>query len=72
MLMNLAGLRSEKGCAGDSGKNRKLQTRLLVREVVPHQLNHQIRNCQKIIKEIKRNIGLVSQMGARHQYRLAD
>jgi hypothetical protein len=32
MLMSPVGLRSEKGCAGGANQNRKLQTRLLVRE----------------------------------------
>jgi hypothetical protein len=39
---------------GSGGKNWKLQTRLLIREGVPHQ---QTRNCPKIIQEIRRKIG---------------
>jgi hypothetical protein len=50
-------------------KNLKLQTSPLVREGAPHQ---QARNCLKIIKERRGKIGRGSQMGARHQDRLAD
>jgi hypothetical protein len=54
MLMNPAGLRSEKGCAGDDQQKLKLQTQLLIRAGAPHQ---QTRNCLKIIREIKEKIG---------------
>jgi hypothetical protein len=49
-------------------KNWKLHIRLLVREGTPHQ---QTRNCLKIIKERRRNIGRGSHMGAWHHDRLA-
>jgi hypothetical protein len=64
MLMSPVELGSEEGCAGDAGKNWKVQTRLLVRESAPPQ---QTRNCLKIIKERMGKIGRVSQMGAWHQ-----
>jgi hypothetical protein len=43
------------------GKNRKLETRLLVREGAPQT---QTRNNLKVIKEIRVIIGRGSQMGA--------
>jgi hypothetical protein len=51
------------------GKNWKLQTRLLVREGAPYQ---QTCNCLKIIKERLGKFCSGSQMGAWHQYGLAD
>jgi hypothetical protein len=48
-----SGLAPEKGCAGDAQRNWKLQTRLLVREGVPHQ---QIRSYPKIIKKRRRKL----------------
>jgi hypothetical protein len=50
-------------------KNWKLQSSLLVREGAPHQQTH---NCLQVIKERMWKIGGGSQMGAWHQYGLAD
>jgi hypothetical protein len=47
----------------------KLQTRLLAWEGA---LQQQLRNCLKIIKERRKEIGFEYQMGAWHQDRQAD
>jgi hypothetical protein len=67
MAMSSVRLRLEKDCAGEV--QLILQTQPLDREGSPHK---QTRNCLKIIKERRRKIGLGSQMGGRHQDRLAD
>jgi hypothetical protein len=54
MLMNLAGLKCEKGCAVYAQQKLKTQTRLLVREGAPHQ---QTGDCLKIIKGRRGQIG---------------
>jgi hypothetical protein len=70
MIMCPAGLRSEKGCAGDDRQKLKRTDPTSRQRGRPTQ---QTRNCQKkIIKERKEKIGRGSQMCAWHQDVLAD
>jgi hypothetical protein len=68
-MLSPAELRPWKTALAMLSNNWKLQARSLVKEGAPHQ---QTRNCLKIIKERRGKIGRGTQMGAWHQYRLAD